>query len=267
MTDVCAICADSFTSKTRKKIACPFDCGIECCLHCIKTQFHETDHDIQCMGCRKPYTNEQLSEIFSQNYLRKDFKARRAEILFDREKAKFPDTMNFVAQLKEAEEIEKQHKLLQKRNAELRAEMEQNNEIMAEMSERINNLREGKIKEERKQTFHQRCCKEDCQGFVNLHYVCKVCETKTCKDCLQEKTEGHECDKDIVATVAAIKKDCKNCPKCATSIYKIEGCDQMWCTSCHTTFSWKTGQEVTGVIHNPHYFQFMRENEIGRAHV
>jgi len=35
----------------------------------------------------------------------------------------------------------------------------------------------------------------------------------------------------------------------------------MFCTACHTAFSWRTGQVVvTGTIHNPHYFEYLRQN-------
>lgn len=37
-------------------------------------------------------------------------------------------------------------------------------------------------------------------------------------------------------------------------------CDQMWCTSCNTAFSWRTLKVVNGTIHNPHYFEYMRRN-------
>ena len=56
-----------------------------------------------------------------------------------------------------------------------------------------------------------------------------------------------------------IKKSTKNCPKCAVPIYKISGCDQMYCTECHIAFSWRTGEIDNGTIHNPHYFQYQRE--------
>jgi hypothetical protein len=42
-------------------------------------------------------------------------------------------------------------------------------------------------------------------------------------------------------------------------IFKIDGCDQMWCPQCSTAFSWSRGTIETGRIHNPLYFEYMRK--------
>jgi hypothetical protein len=35
----------------------------------------------------------------------------------------------------------------------------------------------------------------------------------------------------------------------------------MYCTNCHTAFHWRTGELITRDIHNPHYFEYMRQRE------
>ena len=56
-----------------------------------------------------------------------------------------------------------------------------------------------------------------------------------------------------------IKAETRGCPSCGVPIFKISGCDQMWCTQCKVAFSWRTGKRVHGVIHNPHFYEFQRQ--------
>ena len=62
-----------------------------------------------------------------------------------------------------------------------------------------------------------------------------------------------------------LNKDTKPCPSCGTMIFKISGCDQLWCPDCQTAFSWNTLRIETGIIHNPHYYEFQRKQNGGVA--
>jgi len=42
-----------------------------------------------------------------------------------------------------------------------------------------------------------------------------------------------------------------------------QNCLQMFCVDCHTAWSWNTGRIETGVIHNPHYYDFLRKQNNG----
>lgn len=118
-------------------------------------------------------------------------------------------------------------------------------------------------KEEEKKKFVRRCTRDGCQGFLSTAWKCGLCEWHSCSKCFAVKGHAHdaphECKKEDVETAELIKKDCKPCPKCGEFIEKSSGCDQMFCISCQTPFSWITGKIVTsGPIHNPHYYEWMR---------
>jgi hypothetical protein len=113
-------------------------------------------------------------------------------------------------------------------------------------------------KPEPKREFRFRCQKDGCRGFVNHVYHCGLCGTWTCSKCFAVRDEDHECREEDVETAKEIRKSTKPCPKCGTRISRISGCSQMWCTACNTAFSWRTGLEIPGTIHNPHYFEWRR---------
>ena len=131
---------------------------------------------------------------------------------------------------------------------------------------------EGTAKKDvEKREFIMKCVKEGCRGFLSQSYKCELCNTYVCKDCMvikkvRDDTE-HVCKKDDIDTVALIRKETRPCPKCGIRISKIDGCDQMWCTAdgCGTAFSWITNKIISGVIHNPHYYDWLRRNNSGEA--
>ena len=109
-----------------------------------------------------------------------------------------------------------------------------------------------------------------------------MCEIKVCSKChvikedprlagAHEETKGggedgnedgevgggdHVCKKEDLETAQLLAKNTKPCPKCSMGIFKISGCSQMYCISCHTAFCWNTGKIINKNIHNPHYFEY-----------
>ena len=110
--------------------------------------------------------------------------------------------------------------------------------------------------------FVRACPIETCRGFLSTQWKCGLCGVHTCSSCHVPKTADkdaeHTCNPDDVATAELLAKDTRPCPKCGTGIFKIDGCDQMWCIECHSAFSWITGRLEVGHVHNPHFFEYQR---------
>lgn len=73
--------------------------------------------------------------------------------------------------------------------------------------------------------------------------------------------KDHVCRPEDLANMEYLRANSKMCPKCGVWTSRTEGCDQMWCISCHAAWNWSTGQEVQGVIHNPHFFEWQRRTQ------
>jgi hypothetical protein len=134
--------------------------------------------------------------------------------------------------------------------------------LLEENIQEVNTYREILNQPERElvSKMPKSCTKESCNG-IYIKNKCSICNDIICNKCFSVITnDEHECDSDILETLKFIKKDSKPCPKCSVPIHKIDGCDQMFCVTCHTAFSWRTCKIQNGVIHNPHYFQWLREN-------
>ncbi len=133
-----------------------------------------------------------------------------------------------------------------------------------------------------KQQALRGCPAEGCRGFLSVGGICGLCDAKICLSCHEivgKKGEAvetvgapealtfeiagrrHICNKDSVETAKLLAKETRSCPSCKACIYKTDGCDQMWCTQCKTTFSWRTGKVETGRVHNPHYYEWLRRTQ------
>ena len=267
----CPVCCEAFTDVKRLAVTCAY-CQYDACAACYKQYMVSTMQDAHCMSCRQVWSRDVLSSYFSTSWLNGEYKKHRQSVLIEREKQLLPDSQVMVANYREAKrlrggltdkKLQLQH--LQRRANELTRDI-YNDRYRAERLE-VNGYEGfpptggGESSKRQKVQFTAPCPVESCRGFLNHIMVCGTCEATACTTCgvLLQKDVTHACDANDVESFKAIKKDTKPCPKCAVPTYKISGCSQMWCVSCQTPWDWATNEIVEGVIHNPHYFQYLRE--------
>ena len=365
----CIICLDATDKKSRAPSQCSF-CANVVCRSCIQTYLlmdDATDPVCPNTECKKAWSQTFLCDTLTASFRLGPFKAHREKVLFDREKARLPDSQDDAKRYKDAlatyeplrveisrtqerlralpesvaaNELERRYNdavaaaiaeerakpkvdgespyfIAYRRTNELRMEFckarKAQKSAVAPLKEQVATLNAqigpvqyaathfgeeppwaadvaaavaaaaaaapaaplagaggpapvpvpvpvpvaAPVKERKK--FVMKCPKGDCEGFLSQHYKCGMCDVHVCSRCHIVKTAEHLCDPDLVETIKQIRSEAKPCPKCASLISKIDGCDQIWCTQCHTAFSWNTGLVETGVVHNPHYYQYLRE--------
>ena len=210
--------------------------------------------------CIPEWNRKFLIQNFTKTFVNNEWKKVRENVLFEGEKALLPATQGIVEQRKNRLMMQASVKEIDRRIFEL---TRQRADIIANYGTTIM-LSHG---HDRRQ-FIRACPQGECRGFLSSAWKCGTCATWTCPECHEVKGEfqdtPHTCDPNNVETAKLLAKDTKPCPKCATGIFKIEGCDQMWCTQCHTAFSWRTGHIETH-IHNPHFYEWQRRNNNGQA--
>ncbi len=271
----CSICYEKLNKSTRKPITCP-SCSVSACATCIKRFLLDGPLYPECMHCRHQWNDEFLRSNLPPSWVNKEYKLHREKVLLDSAKARVAETQIFIEVMNRQREIQTLIKSFHKNISVLEEQIRETNALCNEqrrLHTNLNRFIKGEIdmnpldnfipeseRTERKQ-FIMPCPLGECKGFLSSAYKCGLCGKKICKDCHVEKTtDDHVCDQQIKESLSAIKKDSKTCPSCGTNIFKISGCDQMWCTQCNTAFSWKTGKIMTEGIHNPHYFEWLRNN-------
>tara|TARA_B110000285_G_C15070408_1_gene587584 strand:- start:5 stop:1267 length:1263 start_codon:yes stop_codon:yes gene_type:complete len=202
--------------------------------------------------CGVMWERKFVTEHFPKTWVNGDWRKMLTKVAVDKEKALLPATLGVI-------EERKARKVLEEQIAQIETGIRK---LYRFKSTLIHRLHHGEYKQ--KNNYNgRRCPDENCKGFLSNVWKCGLCEKWACKDCNHVKGTSqdseHTCNKDDVETETLLKKDTKSCPKCQTPIYKIDGCDQMWCPECHTAFSWRTGNIETR-IHNPHFFEWQRKN-------
>jgi hypothetical protein len=252
----CEICIDKYNKTTRLKVQCPY-CEYSACRKCCETWLlNETNPRCLNIVCGKEWTRQYVTKTFTKTFVSKEYTKHRESILFDQERALLPATQPLVENILKCEKIDKEIRRIEEE--ELRAVYAR---INALRNERTAMTRNTTTTTTERSTFVKACPDSECRGFLSSQWKCGICEKWACSDCHEirglTRDCEHTCNPDNVATAALLANDTKSCPSCGTGIHKLEGCDQMFCTMCHTGFSWRTGRIETN-IHNPHYFEWLR---------
>ena len=262
----CGICCEDFDNSSRKIVTCEF-CDLSACRECVKYYLTSKTDVANCMGCNKPWDRKFMQDALTKSYFNKDWKDHRKDMLFETEKARFPETMNKVEQIVQIRKHEKEFEELKKEEQRILLEYHKKKGEMNKVRGTINAIKyNNTLGKGPTKVFIKKCPADECNGFLSTGYKCGICEVRVCSKCNETMgytpncKDDHECDPNMVASAELIKQETKSCPQCAVPIFKINGCDQMWCTCCNIAFSWRTGLKVTGTIHNPHYYEFMRQN-------
>jgi len=296
----CAICVETFNRTVRKKVTCG-NCNTDICSKCIKRYLAENLQTPNCMQCRWIYTNQFMDTNFSVRFRKTALQQIREVVLVEREKQHLPELMHRANAKKQLMAIDKelpkahtayythsQHVMTYKAKlgdlstqsplpveeiVQTKALYDLNKEHM----EMAYDLRNALMTEQRSHfkvymyggsdrvsTIVQ-CIAPDCKGYLDNDYKCGLCGIKVCKECHVHLEDGHECNPENVESIKAIANETRPCPTCRTPIFKTFGCDQMFCTQCQTAFSWETGAIETGRLHNPHFYEWVRQRNQGNA--
>lgn len=270
MASLCNICCEPHNKSTRRNVQCNFsDCNFEACKSCVRHYLLETAQDPHCMNCRKAWSQEFIVEKLNRSFVTSDYKTHRTKLLCEREISKLPESMAAAENVRKSELLMNEYHVME---AEVDKFVERLRVMRVAANQKFHEAQRvisGDKKQEAKREFVMPCQSDDCRGFLSTGYKCGLCSLFTCSKCLEvigpSKDEPHECKEENLQSAEMIRNDTKPCPKCGIRIFKIDGCDQMWCSSCHTAWSWKSGRVDNGVVHNPHFYEFQRNNNGGVA--
>ena len=234
----CSICADKLNYSNRKEIKCLF-CNYVACRSCYEQYLLQSTENI-CMNCKAVWNREFLDDNFTKVFMKGKYKKRRENILMDKQKALLQSTLPIAearhsAKIRMSEITERKnylHEQIKKMGAEL-------NNLDIEWYRCRNQINSTKIEESQKRQFVKKCPNQECRGFLSTRWKCGLCNVNVCSECHEikndtnntnnngmdnEENHQHVCKPENVETAKLLSKDCKNCPKCGTYIYKIDGC-------------------------------------------
>lgn len=259
------------------------------CIKCIKKYLIECNTDAHCMFCRNQWNNTFLKSVLPPTWLKGTYRSHMKKVYIDREKSLIPATLAVAEKekqrlIKEKQAFDKKEEMRHKVDR-LRAKFQQAKRDLCDSYRHLDDVKKSrptifalnetvvidessynpKPKREIVTAKRYICpcpSPNDCKGMIQENNnTCIICGTIVCKKCFDiintSIKEKHQCNETTLANMKDILSNTKPCPGCASRIFKIAGCDQMFCTQCKISFSWGDGSIIKEAIHNPHYFEWL----------
>ena len=263
---MCTICYDNDLSSS---LTCSY-CKFQACQLCNKKFIEEHLREPLCMNCGKIWSREfVLNNAENKQWFYKHI----GKYILEKEKMLLPETQEEASNISEIKMLlkglrelptnTKIKRMYKHFDSEfIKNALKEKQELRKKVFNVINYKKSQTITYGNKKTFKKSNhyifkCPRECRGFISNNYQCGTCKKSICKLCHSELFNNHKCNKDDIKSATAISTSSKPCPKCLTYIFKSGGCDQMFCTQCNTAFSWITGEIEIGIIHNPHYYEYL----------
>ena len=284
----CSVCTETFNTTSRGRVECP-QCKKDACRSCYRRYLTSRFQEPCCMHCSVAFKMEHIHDSFPKSFWTTDYKKHREKTLFSLEMSQCAATLPYIQMAADHDVASAELRTCHDEIVEITKVLKQKKiqELALLTRVRATEINTRLVVKTNSLECHVPCSTPQCRGFVTKDTPkCACCNQSTCHRCHQtvenptlghqaidmlngaETPEpiGHVCTEDNIATVQELRRNAKQCPECRVYISKVDGCDQMFCVSCHTAFSWNTGLRINGPIHNPHYFEVRaRLGNIGPA--
>ena len=247
----CSVCDAKYIKNYCLQVTC-HNCDYNACHKCYRKYLEVNKKlDACCMSCSVNFKDE---VFFSQMPIKfkQENQKRLGDMVYATLEPNIPLLDEWVETEKCCRRMETDIKLQKQDIRTMRRELNTRIYDMNSDLYKVANLRRDIVKT----LIGDKCCVASCNGLTNKDNICRRCNTELCIVCKNEKTTDHSCSAEEIESLKLIKETSVNCPSCAISISKIDGCDQMWCSSCHTKFHYGSGEIIHGHIHNPHLIEF-----------
>ena len=109
----CSVCYQNYNKSTRSKTKCP-GCNFEACKTCVRYYITTSIKNAHRMTCTKEFDRKVMLQDLHNAFVTNTYKKHRANVLMEREKARFPETMPIVERRVKAIGLEEENKELDK---------------------------------------------------------------------------------------------------------------------------------------------------------